>query len=117
LFVTGFIPGLITGAGTILVACWVSKKRGYRGISQRGSTGELWQSFKRSTWALRALVVILGGIYSGIFTPTEAAVVAVFYTLFVALFIYRSVQWRDIIEMLVDTAVASSVIMFIVVFA
>jgi C4-dicarboxylate transporter DctM subunit len=60
-------------------------------------------------------VVILGGIYSGIFTPTEAAVVAVFYSLFVAVFIYRSIQWRDMIDMLVDAAVTSSVIMFIVV--
>ena len=72
---------------------------------------------RKSIWALLAPVVILGGIYSGIFTPTEAAVVAVFYSLFVAVFIYRSIQWRDTIDMLVDAAVTSSVIMFIVVFA
>jgi C4-dicarboxylate transporter DctM subunit len=117
LFVAGIIPGLLTGAGTVLVAYWVSRKRGYRGIASRGNTAELWQAFKRSIWALLAPVVILGGIYSGIFTPTEAAVVAVFYSLFVAVFIYRSIQWRDMIDMLVDAAVTSSVIMFIVVFA
>lgn len=117
LFVAGIIPGLLTGAGTVLVAYLVSKRRGYRGAERRGSPQELWQAFKRSIWALLAPVVILGGIYSGIFTPTEAAVVAVFYSLFVAIFIYRSIRWRDMIEMLVDAAVTSSVIMFIVVFA
>jgi C4-dicarboxylate transporter DctM subunit len=119
LFVAGIIPGLLTGAGTVLVAYWVSRKRGYRGTvgRKRGTPAELWQAFKKSIWALLAPVVILGGIYSGIFTPTEAAVVAVFYSLFVAVFIYRSIQWRDMIDMLVDAAVTSSVIMFIVVFA
>jgi C4-dicarboxylate transporter DctM subunit len=117
LFVAGIVPGLITGAGTVLVAYLVSRKRGYRGTDSRGSIGELWQAFKKSVWALLAPVVILGGIYSGIFTPTEAAVVAVFYSLFVAIFIYRSIRWRDVIGMLVDAAVTSSVIMFIVVFA
>jgi C4-dicarboxylate transporter DctM subunit len=99
---------------------------GLPGLPQKGLPGcldavapaaELWQAFKKSIWALLAPVVILGGIYSGIFTPTEAAVVAVFYSLFVAVFIYRSIQWRDMIDMLVDAAVTSSVIMFIVVFA
>jgi C4-dicarboxylate transporter DctM subunit len=62
-------------------------------------------------------VIILGGIYAGIFTPTEAAVVAVFYSLFVAVFIYHSLSFRDFIQILVDASVTSSVIMFIVVFA
>ncbi|MCJ8502891.1 TRAP transporter large permease [Desulfatitalea alkaliphila] len=117
LFVAGIVPGLITGAGTVLVAYWISRRRGYRGIADRGSAAEVGRAFLRSIWALLAPVVILGGIYSGIFTPTEAAVVAVFYSLFVAVFIYRSIRWRDMVEMLVDAAVTSSVIMFIVVFA
>ena len=62
-------------------------------------------------------VIILGGIYAGIFTPTEAAVVAVFYSLFVAAVIYRSMNWRDLIQYWWMPAVTSSVIMFIVVFA
>ena len=74
-------------------------------------------AFKDSIWALLAPVIILGGIYTGIFTPTEAAVVAVFYSLAIAIFVYRSVTWRDLIRMLVDASVTSSVIMFIVVFA
>ncbi len=117
LFMAGVVPGLLTGAGTVLVAYLISRRRGYCGTEGRGSAKELWQAFKKSIWALLAPVVILGGIYSGIFTPTEAAVVAVFYSLFVAVFIYHSIHWRDMIDMLVSAAVTSSVIMFIVVFA
>jgi C4-dicarboxylate transporter DctM subunit len=117
LFVAGIIPGLLTGAGTILVAYLVSRKRGYRGLERRGTPKEILKAFKESIWAILAPVIILGGIYAGIFTPTEAAVVAVFYSLFVAVVIYRSVTWRDMIRMLVDASVTSSVIMFIVVFA
>jgi len=117
LFVAGIIPGLITGAGTVLVAYLVSRKRGYRGLEKRGGLKEILIALKDSIWALFAPVIILGGIYAGIFTPTEAAVVAVFYSLFVAVFIYRSVSWHNMVEMLVDASVTSSVIMFIVVFA
>ncbi len=117
LFVAGIIPGLITGVGTVLVAYLISRKRGYRGTENRGTPKEILIAFKDSIWAILAPVIILGGIYAGIFTPTEAAVVAVFYSLFVAVFIYRSVSWRDLIKILVDASVTSSVIMFIVVFA
>ncbi len=117
LFVAGIIPGLLTGAGTILVAYLISRKRGYRGLARRGSPKEILIAFKDSIWAILAPVIILGGIYAGIFTPTEAAVVAVFYSLFVAVVIYRNVTWRDMVRMLVDASVTSAVIMFIVVFA
>jgi C4-dicarboxylate transporter, DctM subunit len=117
LFMAGIIPGIITGAGTVLVAYLISKKRGYRGVDRRGSPKEILIALKDSIWAILAPVIILGGIYAGIFTPTEAAVVAVFYSLFVAVFIYRSISWRDLITILVDASVTSSVIMFIVVFA
>ena len=117
LFMAGIIPGLLTGAGTILVAYLVSRKRGYRGLERRGTPREILLALKNSIWAIMAPVIILGGIYAGVFTPTEAAVVAVFYSLFVAVVIYRNVTWRDMISMLVDASVTSSVIMFIVVFA
>jgi len=117
LFVAGIVPGLLTGAGTVLVAYLISRKRGYRGLEKRGTPREILFAFRKSVWAILAPVIILGGIYTGIFTPTEAAVVAVFYSLFVATFIYRSVTWRDMIRILVDASVTSSVIMFIVAFA
>jgi len=117
LFVAGIIPGLLTGAGTVLVAYLISRKRGYRGLEKRGSLKEILIAFKDSLWAILTPIIILGGIYAGIFTPTEAAVVAVFYSLFVAIFIYHSISWRDLIRILVDASVTSSVIMFLVVFA
>jgi C4-dicarboxylate transporter, DctM subunit len=117
LFVAGIIPGLITGLGMVLVAYIISRRRNYRGLEARGSFKEILQAFRRSIWAILTPVVILGGIYTGIFTPTEAAVVAVFYSLFVAVFIYRTININDLIKILVDAAVTSSVIMFIVVFA
>jgi C4-dicarboxylate transporter DctM subunit len=117
LFVAGIIPGLITGAGTVLVAYLISRKRGYRGLDKRGTPKEILIALKDSIWAILTPVIILGGIYAGIFTPTEAAVVAVFYSLFVAVFVYRSISWRDLIGIMVDASVTSSVIMFLVVFA
>jgi C4-dicarboxylate transporter DctM subunit len=117
LFLAGVIPGLITGIGTVLVAYLISRKRGYKGLNRRGTPKEILIALKDSIWAILTPVIILGGIYAGIFTPTEAAVVAVFYSLFVAAVIYRSINWRDFIFILVDAAVTSSVIMFIVVFA
>ncbi len=117
LFVAGIIPGILTGVATVLVAYLISRKRGYRGLEERAGTREILVALKDSIWAILSPVIILGGIYTGIFTPTEAAVVAVFYSLFVAVFIYRSLTFHDFIHVLVDAAVTSSVIMFIVVFA
>lgn len=117
LFVAGIIPGILTGLALALVAYLISRKRGYRGLERRGTPKEILVALKDSFWALMSPVVILGGIYTGIFTPTEAAVVAVFYSLFIAVVVYRSITWRDMVAILVDASVTSSVIMFIVVFA
>lgn len=117
LFVAGIIPGILTGLATLLVAYLISRRRGYRGTERRGTPKEILVALKKSIWAILTPVIILGGIYMGIFTPTEAAVVAVFYSLFVAVVIYRSVTLRDFVRILVDASVTSSVIMFIVVFA
>lgn len=117
LFVAGVIPGIITGLLVALMAYLISKKRGYRGVTERGSLKEILVALKDATWALLSPIIILGGIYAGMFTPTEAAVIAVFYSLFIATFIYRSITWRDLVQILVDATVTSSVIMFIVVFA
>ena len=117
LFVAGIIPGILTGLALALVAYLISRKRGYRGLERRGTPKEILIALKDSFWALMSPVVIRGGIYTGIVTPTEAAVVAVFYSLFIAVVVYRSITWRDMVAILVDASVTSSVIMFIVVFA
>ncbi len=117
LFLAGIIPGILTGCALLVVAYLISKKRGYQGVRRERNAGEIWRAFRKSIWALITPVIILGGIYAGVFTPTEAAVVAAFYSLLVATVIYRSMTWRGLVDILVEATVTTSVIMFLVVFA
>jgi C4-dicarboxylate transporter DctM subunit len=117
LFLAGIVPGLLMGAGVAAAAWWLSRRKGYRGPAGRGAARDILRALKDAVWALLSPVIILGGIYSGVFTPTEAAVVAVFYSLFAAAAIYRSLSLRQLLDALVDAAVTSSVIMFLVAFA
>lgn len=117
LFMAGIIPGILTGLGLALAAYLISRRRNYRGLERRGTPGEILEALKSASWAFLSPLIILGGIYSGVFTPTEAAVVSVFYSLFLALFVYRSLDLRGFIHVLVNAAVTSSVVMFIVAFA
>ncbi len=117
LFLAGILPGLLMGLGIIVVAWIISHRNGYRGKHPRGGSHVILRALGRAFWALLAPVIILGGIYSSLFTPTEAAEVAVFYSLFVAMVIYRSIAPRELIDVLVDATATTAVIMFIVVFA
>ncbi len=117
LFMAGVFPGLLMGISIAVTAWWLSRRRGFKGIERKGSAIEILRALREAVWALLAPVIILGGIYMGIFTPTEAAVVAVFYSLFIAMAIYRTVKLKDLVTILVDASVISSVIMAIVVFA
>ena len=102
LFKAGFVPGILIGLGLMIVCFTISKKRGYRGSEHKDLS--LWATFKDSIWALLAPVIILGGIYGGIFTPTEAAVVATVYSIFAGVFIYKELTWKIWIDSLKDTA-------------
>jgi len=117
LFMGGLIPGILTGGFLIIAAYYVSKKRGYRGTRARGSFKEIMVALKEAIWAILAPIIILGGIYAGMFTPTEAAVVAVFYSLFVATIIYHTLDWYTFMDTLIEASVTSAVIMAIVAFA
>jgi C4-dicarboxylate transporter DctM subunit len=116
LFAAGVIPGLIMGVALVLPVYLISKRRGWGG-ERWGTKAEIWQAFKDAIWGLLAPVIILGGIYGGIFTPTEAAVVAVFYGLFVGLCFYRNVTFKMLYEVLRDSAVSTAVVMIVVAFA
>ncbi len=116
LFAAGAIPGLIAGLAIVIPAYLIARKKGY-GAQPRKNRESLWQSFKQAFWGLLAPVIILGGLYGGIFTPTEAAVVAVFYSLLLGLVIYRSLTFKMIYRILVDACEASAVVMLIVAFA
>lgn len=104
MFKAGFIPGILIGIG-LMIVCWViSKKRGYKGIERTKNDESFLKVFLDSLPALMAPVVILGGIYGGIFTPTEAAVVATVYSLFVGKFVYHELTWKIVYESYRSTA-------------
>ena len=114
LFSGGFIPGLIVGFAYYLSAMYMA--RNDTGITrfEKASMKERWLAFKDTFWGLMTPVIILGGIYGGIYTPTEAAGVAVVYGLFVGLFIYKEIKIGDLWKLCVDAAISSGVVMFIV---
>lgn len=117
LFLGGVIPGIIVGIFLIIMVYIVAKRKNFRGTTQRGTLKELGKAFLESIWALFAPVVILGSIYAGIATPTESAIIGVFYALFVGLFVYRTITLDVIISALSDTVVGSAVVMFVVAMA
>jgi tripartite ATP-independent transporter DctM subunit len=116
LFAAGMIPGILSGLSLILVAWWLSVRHDFEAIPTE-TRPPFWQSLKEAGWGLAAPVIILGGMRSGLFTPTEAAVVAVFYGFLVGKVIYRTLGWRDIYNVLVESAEIASVILTIVALA
>lgn len=116
LFAAGIIPGVLVGVALILMAWWLSVRNGFEAeVSE--SRPPFWQSLREAAWGLAAPVIILGGMRSGLFTPTEAAVVAVFYGIFVGTLINRQLGWNDIWKVFVEAAEISSVIMIIIALA
>ena len=116
LFAAGVIPGIITALLLIIPSFFIAKKYGWKG-EKWGTPKEIWQAFKEAFWGLLAPVVILSGIYGGIFTATEAAVVAVFYGLFIGFFIYKTLTFKMLYGIFRDAVLSSAVVMFIVAFA
>lgn len=113
LFIAGIVPGLLFGLALIISSLFMIKDREFEKVEV--ATGrELWDSFKDALWGIMTPVIILGGIYGGIFTPTEAAGVAVFYGLFVGLFIYKELKISDLGKLLVDASISSATVMLIV---
>ncbi len=92
LCIAGFVPGMMIAGGLMAVNYHLCRKKGYSGSGQKWSIREVGKALKDGFWAMLAPVVILGGIYTGFFTPTEAAVVAIFYTLFVGIFIHKELK-------------------------
>jgi C4-dicarboxylate transporter, DctM subunit len=113
LFMGGFIPGTLMGVGLIAYAVWYSNKQGYP-ASEKLPSRVVVRRFFNSLWGLITPVIILGGIFSGYFTPSEAAAIAVDYTLFIAWLIYRSLNFRRFYELVVGAGVTSALIMFII---
>lgn len=113
LFIAGVVPGILIG-GALMLYVWLYAKR--HGLGKLDGEGRLplWPAFKRAWLALLMPVIILGGIYGGVFTPTEASVVAVMYAVVVGKFVYRRLGWRTLSETLHRSVISTSVIMFII---
>ncbi|MGE4528493.1 MAG: TRAP transporter large permease [Rhodospirillaceae bacterium] len=113
LFAAGVVPGILAGLSVILPTVWLSRRHNF-GHLEEEKRAHLLKSLIGALPGLMAPVIILGGLRTGAFTPTEAAVVAVAYGLIVGLFIYRTLTWSDIYRALVDSAQTSAVILIII---
>ena len=113
LFMGGVVPGFIMFVSMFVLTWWICRKRNYP-VEERTTIREKGNAFLAGSLALLAPVFVVGSIVGGIATPTEAATVAVFYTLFLGVVVYRTTKWRDIVEAAGRSAVASSVIMLAV---
>ncbi|MGP4105925.1 TRAP transporter large permease [Virgibacillus sp. L01] len=113
LFIAGIIPGILVTGSLLILVYVISLKRNYGG-GETYSFMEILKAFADAILALLMPVIILGGIYGGIFTPTEAAVVAVVYGLIVGIVIYREIKLSDLVEIFSSSVVITAVIMFII---
>ena len=113
LFAAGFLPGLLMGVALMIMVALYSRKRRYP-RDARFSGNRLWVSFKQAFLPLQTPTIIIGGILSGIFTPTESAIAAVVYAMILGLFVYRSLTWRHILRVSMDTIETSAAILMIV---
>jgi len=115
LFIAGIIPGIVLGLFLYLAVYFVSKKRGYTAIAQERNIKTIIRSALEAKWALLAPVIILGGIYTGIFTVTEASVVSVIYALFTGIFVFKQLTWQKIIDSLTYSMRIAGAVMFILI--
>lgn len=114
MFMAGIIPGIMMGVALAVVVLLEAKKKDIRPAHEKRSWKERWLSFKDAFWGLLMPVIILGGIYGGVFTPTEAAAVSVVYGLIVGLFIYREIGLRDLFDIFIDSCKTTGGIMLII---
>ena len=114
MFSAGIIPGILMGVALVIVVMWEARRNNMQVSKQKATAIERWLAFKDAFWGFLMPVIILGGIYGGIFTPTEAAAVSVVYGLFVGMVIYREVSFKDLVDIFLDSAKTTGGIMIIV---
>lgn len=114
MFIAGIIPGIIIGIALMLVCYITARKRNYKTMTDRPRFSEVSKAFKESFWALLVPLIILGGIYGGIFTPTEAAVVAVVYSVIIGKFVYHELDMRSLYDCLKSTGLINGATSFLI---
>jgi C4-dicarboxylate transporter DctM subunit len=113
LFVAGLLPGIMLTTMLCTVTWYIAKKNNYARMN-RSTWGQRWKAFRESIWGLMLVVIIIGGIYSGIFTATEAAAVAAVYSFFVSVFVYKAMPLRDTGKVLLQSANMSAMLLYII---
>ncbi len=113
LFMAGVIPGIMIGAMMMAVTYVGARRLGFKRTQPRPWSVRL-KKMREASWALMTILIVIGGIYGGIFTPTEAAAVAAVWAFFVSMFIYRDIRWRELPRVFLDAAKTSAMIMFII---
>ncbi|HMN71590.1 MAG TPA: TRAP transporter large permease subunit [Rhodoblastus sp.] len=113
LFVAGVLPGIMLTFMLCVVTWWIARKNDYPRLP-KASWAERWRTFRESIWGLMLVVIIIGGIYSGAFTATEAAAVAAVYSFFVSTFVYKDMTIRDAPKVLLASANLSAMLLYII---
>ncbi|RWR34638.1 TRAP transporter large permease subunit [Sinirhodobacter populi] len=113
LFIAGVVPGLILATMFGITTVWRAWRNNYPRMTREGWR-ERWQAFRSSVWGLLLIVIIMGGIYGGIFTPTEAAAVSAVYAFFIAVFVYKDIRLRDVPRILLSSAAMSAMLLYII---
>lgn len=113
LFIAGVIPGILFGLAYMAYTYFYSKKHGLK-AARKASSKELWEAFKDAGWALGIPIIVIGGIYGGIFTPTESSAVAAVYAILVSMFIYREINLKELMDIAFESAVGVAQIMILI---
>lgn len=113
LFMAGIVPGILMGIA-IAITWWLIARNDGVGIQSKATGKEMWSAFKSSTWALMLPIIVLVGLKMGVFTPTEAAVVAAVYALFVSTVVYQELKLKQLYEVFVSASKTTAIIMFLV---
>ncbi|NHR07361.1 TRAP transporter large permease subunit [Chromobacterium haemolyticum] len=113
LFMAGVVPGLMLATLLGFTTWYRARKFGYPRLA-KASWGQRWRAFRKSMWGLFLIVVVIGGIYSGIFTPTEAAAMSAVYAFIVAVFVYKDMTLKQVPKVLLDSASMSAMLLYII---
>ena len=113
LFIAGILPGIILTLVMMLTLVVIARKQNMP-RQERASLRTVVRTFREALWGLMLVVIILGGIYAGIFTPTEAAAVAAVYAFFIAIFVYKDIGWKQVPGVLIDASRVTVMLMFII---